>query len=61
MSAASVPIAIEGHSIDVRISVGIALSPDDADDIDSLRRAADEAMYSAKRRGGSLLAFAGEN
>ena len=60
MSAASVPISIDGKPVDVRISVGIALSPDDADDIDSLRRAADEAMYSAKRRGGSLLAFAGE-
>ena len=60
MSAASVPIQIDGHSVDVRISVGIALSPDDADDIDTLRRAADEAMYSAKRRGGSLLAFAGD-
>ena len=60
MSAASVPIQIDGQSVDVRISVGIALSPDHADDIEDLRRMADEAMYSAKRRGGSLLAFAGE-
>lgn len=60
MSAAGVPIVLDGKAVDVKISVGIALSPDDADDIDSLRRAADEAMYSAKRRGGSLLAFAGE-
>ena len=60
MSAASVPVIVDGKPVDVRISVGIALSPDDADDIDSLRRAADEAMYSAKRRGGSLLAFAGD-
>lgn len=61
MSAGSVPIAIDGHSVDIRISIGIALSPDHADDIDSLRRAADEAMYSAKRRGGAMLAFAGED
>ncbi len=60
MSAGSVPIALDGQSVDVRISIGIALSPDDAEDIDGLRRAADAAMYSAKRRGGSLLAFAGE-
>ena len=61
MSAASVPIAIDEHqSVDVRISVGIALSPDHAEDIDELRRMADEAMYSAKRRGGSILAFARE-
>jgi len=60
MSAASVPIQLDSGPVDVRISIGIALSPDHADDIDSLRRAADEAMYVAKRRGGSLLAFAGE-
>ena len=60
MSAASVPVAVQGHSIDVRISVGIALSPDDADDIESLLKAADQAMYRAKRRGGNLLVFAGE-
>ena len=61
MSAGSVPIVIDGQSVDLKISIGIALSPDHADDIDGLRRAADEAMYSAKRRGGSLLAFAGED
>lgn len=60
MSAASVPVQLDCGPVDVRISIGIALSPDHADDIDSLRRAADEAMYVAKRRGGSLLAFAGE-
>ena len=61
MSAGSVPISVEGKSVDVHISIGIALSPDHADDIDSLRRAADQAMYSAKRRGGSMLAFADED
>jgi len=60
MSAGSVPISIDGKPVDVRISIGIALSPDHADDIDGLRRAADMAMYSAKRRGGSMLAFADE-
>ena len=60
MSAASVPVLVEGRPIDVRISVGIALSPDHADDIDGLMKAADEAMYRAKRRGGNLLVFAGD-
>ena len=60
MSAASVPVLIHGKQVDVRISIGIALSPDHSDDIDELRRLADEAMYRAKRKGGSLLAFAGE-
>ena len=61
MSAASVPVIVEGgRPIDVKISVGIALSPDHADDIDGLLKAADEAMYVAKRRGGNKLVFAGE-
>ena len=60
MSAASVPILVDHKPVDVRISIGIALSPDHADDTDGLRRAADQAMYTAKRRGGSILAFAGE-
>ena len=61
MSAGSVPIIIDGKPVDLHISIGIALSPDHADDIDSLRRAADQAMYTAKRRGGSMLAFADED
>ena len=61
MSASSVPMSLDGQSVDVHISIGIALSPDHADDIDSLRRAADEAMYAAKRGGGGRLAFAGED
>ena len=60
MSAASVPVMVDGKPIDVRISVGIALSPDHADDIDGLLKAADEAMYRAKRRGGNKLVFAGD-
>ncbi len=61
MSAGSVPIMIDGKPVDMHISIGIALSPDHADDIDSLRRAADEAMYIAKRKGGAMLAFADED
>jgi len=61
MSAGSVPIIVDGKPVDLHISIGIALSPDHADDIDSLRRAADQAMYTAKRRGGSSLAFADED
>jgi diguanylate cyclase (GGDEF)-like protein len=60
MSAAGVPLVIDGVSIDFHISIGIAVSPEDADDIEGLRRAADDAMYKAKRAGGSLLSFASE-
>lgn len=60
MSATSVPVLVDNQQVDVRISIGIALSPHHADDMEGLRKAADQAMYSAKRRGGSLLAYAGE-
>lgn len=60
MSAVSVPVQVEGQPVDVRISMGIALSPDDADEIDDLVRLADQAMYRAKRRGGNVLAFASD-
>jgi diguanylate cyclase (GGDEF)-like protein len=60
MSAASVPFIIGGAPIDCRISVGIAVAPRHGEDAGTLREAADQAMYRAKRKGGSLLAFAGE-
>jgi len=58
MSAASVPFSIGSESIDCHISVGIALGREQAIDIAELRRAADYAMYRAKRQGGGAIAFA---
>jgi diguanylate cyclase (GGDEF)-like protein len=43
------PIAVEGQSFRVTGSVGIALSPDDGIDSQGLLRAADAAMYRAKK------------
>jgi diguanylate cyclase (GGDEF)-like protein len=60
MAAGCVPVSIQEHSIDVRISIGIAVSPRDARDTTELHKAADDAMYRAKRRGGSIVSFAGE-
>jgi len=60
MAAGCIPVSIQQHSIDVRISIGIAVSPQDADDSTELHKAADDAMYRAKRRGGSIVAFANE-
>jgi len=42
-------------------SIGIALCPDDADDVPGLLAAADAAMYVAKRQGGQRVAFHGAN
>jgi diguanylate cyclase (GGDEF)-like protein/PAS domain S-box-containing protein len=45
---------LDGQRIDISIAAGIALYPGDGEDIDSLMRSADLALYSAKRRRYSL-------
>jgi diguanylate cyclase (GGDEF)-like protein len=56
--AVAQPILLAGHTIQVGASIGIALFPDDAVDIDGLRRAADQAMYQVKKSGKGSFAFA---
>ena len=46
------PLSIDGAEIVLRASVGVALAAEGTDCADTLLRAADEAMYDAKRRGG---------
>ncbi len=60
MAAGCVPVSIQQHLIDVHLSIGIALAPRDAVTTADLHRTADEAMYRAKRHGGSGIAFARE-
>ncbi|MFD2369025.1 diguanylate cyclase domain-containing protein [Brevibacillus sp. GCM10020057] len=45
------PLTQDGRQIQVTVSVGIARFPDDAYTADSLKRAADEALYCSKRKG----------
>jgi len=47
----SLPFLIEGISHNISASIGIALYPSEQDDIDSLMRHADQAMYQAKLEG----------
>jgi diguanylate cyclase (GGDEF)-like protein len=42
------PVTLQGLAIAVRASCGIAVYPDDGEDVDALMRAADTAMYRAK-------------
>ena len=49
ISALKRPITISGVGIELGVSIGIAMYPVDADDVDSLLRRADIAMYFAKR------------
>ncbi|WP_046115364.1 EAL domain-containing protein [Aquincola tertiaricarbonis] len=51
------PHVVDGAELNVSCSVGIALAPDDATDIDELMRHADTAMYQAKAGGRNASAF----
>ncbi len=45
------PFPLEGHEIEVTTSIGIAIYPDNGEDIDSLVKNADVAMYDVKKMG----------
>ena len=51
------PFDLNGHSLTLGVSVGIALHPQHGDDFDSLLTCADRAMYAAKRNGGGCAVF----
>jgi diguanylate cyclase (GGDEF)-like protein len=50
-------IRIDGHRLEVRASVGVALLPDDAGDADTLMQRADLALYHAKVGGRAQTCF----
>jgi len=45
------PIDLDGHTLYASASIGVALYPDDAVDMDALLSYADQAMYAAKENG----------
>jgi diguanylate cyclase (GGDEF)-like protein len=51
------PVLLHGQAMRVTPSMGVSLYPQDGQDIDTLLRNADLAMYSAKGRGRNDLAF----
>lgn len=51
LAALAVPIAIEGHELVVTPSIGVAVAPRDGDDVETLLKHADTAMYHAKTAG----------
>ncbi|MGD0128768.1 MAG: EAL domain-containing protein [Terriglobia bacterium] len=57
MSALAAPFVIEGHELFATASIGIALSPSDGDDLRTLLRNADAAMYQAKQKGRNTFEF----
>ena len=52
------PVLINGVPHDVRASIGIAMFPSDAADVEGLMEAADAALYRAKREGRNRWHFA---
>jgi diguanylate cyclase (GGDEF)-like protein len=53
------PITVHGLPLVVEASIGIALFPDDGSDVDTLLRAADVAMYTAKEEKAGFRFFDG--
>ncbi len=51
------PCQIDGHVLQVSVSLGIALYPKDAHDVATLISRADSAMYQAKKAGGARFEF----
>ena len=61
MAALAEPMLIDGHELVVTPSLGIALAPEHAADVDGLLRCADTAMYNAKSAGKSNYLFYDES
>jgi diguanylate cyclase (GGDEF)-like protein len=57
MSAITRPHLGGGHAIEVTVSVGVSIYPDDGRDATMLLQAADAAMYQAKERGRNTCQF----
>ncbi len=53
----SEPFQLKGERCHVSFSIGIALYPDDATDLDGLFKKADQAMYAAKQQGRNRFCY----
>jgi diguanylate cyclase (GGDEF)-like protein/PAS domain S-box-containing protein len=51
------PFVINGHSLNVTISIGIATYPEDAEDLETLTKKSDAAMYYSKDHGRNQFKF----
>jgi diguanylate cyclase (GGDEF)-like protein/PAS domain S-box-containing protein len=57
LAAFQKPYTIAGHEIRVTTSIGISIYPDDSEDLGTLLKHADIAMYHAKEHGGNIYQF----
>jgi diguanylate cyclase (GGDEF)-like protein len=51
------PFEIDNHQLRITASIGVAVSPDDGEDVDVLLKNVETAMYEAKQRGGHAYEF----
>ncbi len=61
IAAVSAAAELEGQAVRVTASAGIAIYPDDGEDLDTLIARADAAMYETKRRRAGGVAFHGRS
>jgi len=54
------PLLIDGHQLHSSISIGIAIYPEDAEDLETLTKKADAAMYYSKGHGRNQFKFFGD-
>ena len=57
LRALETPMTLDGHQVDVRASIGIAVFPDHGNERSTLVRHADVAMYAAKRNNLGVLVW----
>jgi diguanylate cyclase (GGDEF)-like protein len=60
LAALERPFEVQDQHLDVAVSIGIAISPDDGDDPDTLLRRADIALFVAKQPRGAFVRYAPE-
>ncbi len=56
-SVVNEPLELDGHSVRISASIGVALYPQDSLDAELLLRYADQAMYQAKKQGKNAYVF----
>jgi diguanylate cyclase (GGDEF)-like protein/PAS domain S-box-containing protein len=57
LESISQPFEIDGETVTIQMSIGMASYPEDGADIDTLMHCADQAMYQAKRTGQGFAFF----
>ena len=55
------PMLIDGHQLNLSTSIGIAIYPEDGQDLETLTRESDAALYYSKGHGRNQFKFFGDD